>query len=289
MPIRITDDLNAQWAQTSPVYNITSIAFRNVQNPIADFTVMSNGGNQTAVECLLQYCVQTFNTTVVDGISNTTVVKSQTAASLGITLPTFGDEVDEVSVEFDFNSNNMTLSIPSSSGNVSYGSPVSTIFALQTWLGAKLPGYIDVNQYLITSDSASTFSAAAATGNYIASIGNVLENIAAAMTNEMRESSGSINIHGTTYENIAYINVDWKWLTFPIALLVLGLIFLVATIVKSQFSSVGIWKGSTVATMLILKEDTRRELGPLSSSSRMTQLAKSKKVRLRNMAGVWNI
>jgi lipopolysaccharide biosynthesis protein len=52
-------------------------------------------------------------------------------------------------------------------------------------------------------------------------------------------------------------------------------------IIKSQFSSVGIWKGSTLATMQVLSEETRRELDVLSTNVRMTKRAEARDVRLK--------
>jgi hypothetical protein len=86
-----------------------------------------------------------------------------------------------------------------------------------------------------------------------------------------------------------YINVDWRWLIFPHALLALSFIFLVATIVKSRLSSIEIWEASTLAMIQILKEDTRMELGPLRSTSEMKKIAGSKQVRMTNEAGAWSI
>lgn len=114
MTIRISDDLNAEWANGDYVVNRTSIAFRAVQNPIADFSVIGSTG-PNAVECLLQFCVQNFSTSVVNGVAKTTVLQSQTAASLGITF----DPTSFRNVEDDSASDSV-LSVPYPSGIVNY-------------------------------------------------------------------------------------------------------------------------------------------------------------------------
>ncbi|KAL2064485.1 hypothetical protein VTL71DRAFT_4979 [Oculimacula yallundae] len=294
--LNITDDLRAEAKSATAVYNRSSIAFSDVQNPLADFSVIFyDYSKNVAVECLLELCVQTFNTSVTNGVADTTVVDHQTAASLGITFP--------LSTDFDMKlyirepSPNYTLTMPTSAGSVNYTMAAATMLALQIWIGKVIPGY-STRWNRASSDSVDPFITAMdgvfvdgkfVDGDYMGKTGSLMDNIATAMTNNIRSSAGSSNHNGTAYENITYIHIEWKWLYFPIGLLILSFVFLTATIIKSHFSAVGIWKGSTLATMQVLTEETRRELGPLSTNSRITKSAEARDVRLRNVGGGWGM
>lgn len=63
------------------------------------------------------------------------------------------------------------------------------------------------------------------------------------MSNTIRsvDTKNSI-ITGKAYNNIVFVSVRWGWLTFPLALLLLSIVFLVATIVKtSDSTTAGLW------------------------------------------------
>lgn len=60
-----------------------------------------------------------------------------------------------------------------------------------------------------------------------------VERFATQLTNKLRGSTSSEKIFGSAYSIETYIYVRWAWLSFPFAILVLSLIFLVATIIKT--------------------------------------------------------
>jgi hypothetical protein len=62
-----------------------------------------------------------------------------------------------------------------------------------------------------------------------------MERLASARSNAIRSDNDSDEmITGQAYNRKQFIAVRWQWLAFPIALLVLGLGFLVATISKTS-------------------------------------------------------
>src|SRR5690242_21325703 len=58
------------------------------------------------------------------------------------------------------------------------------------------------------------------------------EKIAKTMTNVVRSSTSRIMVPGDAYNMKSFIRVTWAWLTFPFALLLLSLAFLVSTMQK---------------------------------------------------------
>jgi hypothetical protein len=106
-----------------------------------------------------------------------------------------------------------------------------------------------------------------------------MERLASAMTNVMRSNRDSNEmIPGRAYNMEKFIYINWLWLIFPILLLVLSLVFLVATIVKtSKDTDTGIWKTSAMPALIYsLPKDLQQGLATSATS-------KSKKVRIRLM------
>ena len=68
-----------------------------------------------------------------------------------------------------------------------------------------------------------------------ANITGYMERMAASLTNVGRSHSGSDEfVKGRAYTQTTFIAVHLKWMAFPLTLLILGLIFLVATMVKTS-------------------------------------------------------
>jgi hypothetical protein len=106
-----------------------------------------------------------------------------------------------------------------------------------------------------------------------------LERLASAMTDTMRSNIDSNEmIPGRAYNMEKFIYINWLWLIFPILLLVLSLVFLVATIVKtSKDTDTGIWKTSAMPALIYsLPKDLQQGLATSVTS-------RSKKVRIRLM------
>lgn len=101
------------------------------------------------------------------------------------------------------------------------------------------------------------------------------------MTNAMRSNIESITtVPGLAYNKKQFVLVRWEWLTFPLALLVLILGFLIATVIRTSRDGqddMGVWKTSAMPTLIYsLPQDVQQNLkGPDTSSGNM------KKVKIR--------
>ncbi|CAN9085882.1 unnamed protein product [Alternaria alternata] len=106
-----------------------------------------------------------------------------------------------------------------------------------------------------------------------------MQRLASALTNVIRSNPQSHELLvGEAYNEEKFIYINWSWLIFPILLLVLSLVFLVATIFKtSKDTDTGIWKTSAIPALIYsLPKDLQPGLATSVTS-------RSKKVRIRLM------
>jgi hypothetical protein len=97
-----------------------------------------------------------------------------------------------------------------------------------------------------------------------------MQRLATALSNVIRSDNDNKEmITGQAYNRKQFIVVHWEWLAFPIALLVLSLGFLVATISKTssvEHGELGVWKTSAMPALIYsLPEEYQRELHGRSS------------------------
>jgi hypothetical protein len=112
-----------------------------------------------------------------------------------------------------------------------------------------------------------------------------MERIAQAMTNVVRSDPNSNElIIGSASSPETYVIVYWGWLAFPLMMLLLSIIFLVATMMKTSSHShgdIGTWKTSAMPTpMYGLPPDMQR--GIISTTSLVGASHRdSRKMRIR--------
>lgn len=115
-----------------------------------------------------------------------------------------------------------------------------------------------------------------------------VEKLAKAMTNVMRQSSTQMAI-GKSFSEETYVEVRWGWLALPVALLILTLIFLVATVLRTsmQMDQVGVWKNSSIATLLYgLPDEIQRKV--TASGTDATPRTKARRLNVRMLpSGGW--
>lgn len=94
-----------------------------------------------------------------------------------------------------------------------------------------------------------------------------LERLATAVTNSMRSSTSVEMLEGAAYSKETYVSIKWGWLSFPILLLVLSSVFLVATIIKtSGDGATGLWKTSAMPTLIYsLPKETQSQFNSSST------------------------
>lgn len=112
-----------------------------------------------------------------------------------------------------------------------------------------------------------------------------MDGMTRSITARLRQGDGiSVNMgpaNGTVWEMQTCVGVNWQWLTLPAALLLLTIMFLVLTIVKTRSKQARVWKSSIFAVLFNgLDQETRKSDGPVVSLEEMKVAADKATVRL---------
>ncbi|KAF2155789.1 hypothetical protein K461DRAFT_310403 [Myriangium duriaei CBS 260.36] len=87
-----------------------------------------------------------------------------------------------------------------------------------------------------------------------------IESFSNALTNHLRVANSSVprpEYAGTAYE--LAIVVRWRWLIFPVALVLLSILFLALVMIRTSRADVATWKGSALTLLMLdVGKETRR-------------------------------
>ncbi|KAH7113751.1 hypothetical protein B0J11DRAFT_619199 [Dendryphion nanum] len=111
-----------------------------------------------------------------------------------------------------------------------------------------------------------------------------MERLAIGMTNHLRSYGANMNTtEGLAFEREIFVRVQWAWLSLPLFILLLSLIFLIATVYQTakDKDNIGVWKSSALATLVYggVLEDIKSQMR--DSVSIGTPRTKAKKMRAR--------
>ncbi|KAH8730722.1 hypothetical protein GQ44DRAFT_822891 [Phaeosphaeriaceae sp. PMI808] len=286
-----------------------SINFQNIRNPITD-VLISGSTNKSQVhanlaptlhECVLTWCVKTIEATYQSGmymeeVKNTLINTTATGSKWANTATSDGsNDVDLIYTE------NVTISAPSTGSNFSrYGWGVSNTTMVYTTVifDRIFPAFTTVNN---TSEPLLRWRTGHPTQvrTQIPSINpwlppnnitNHMERLAEAVGNGIRSSLSNELLQGHAYDEEVYVLVRWAWLSLPVGLLLVSLIFLVATVVKSaaEKDRVSIRKNSAIATLLHgLPDHYKKRLAKRNSKGTPRPGAKELRVGLSPTRGWW--
>jgi hypothetical protein len=120
-----------------------------------------------------------------------------------------------------------------------------------------------------------------------------IQNLAKSISNYFRLSSPATNdsahYTGTAYSTQPFVRVRWPWLTFPAAMVLASLLFFVATVWRTQRSSVRPWKTSALALLMMDVDDELKVVAEGSLDDREGPVARigEREVLLRERGGDW--
>jgi hypothetical protein len=255
-----------------------------------------------AEECVLSLCTRRFETSVVNGTTNTTITNedfgclSQVYDDFGtvaIGTDTHCWQVGEPCADLHF-TNLTSLDDYSGSRFCSDGIIVQTAqsaadtFMARPNVQGKLLTRLTGNQTagLVTRDGRLVEGPATAssyTMEYITAngLGPVLAGVAASLTQQALLANTSEKVTGTVYTTETYVAVDWPWLIYP-ATLVLGAIVLLAlTAMHSHRCGLRTWKSSMLPLLYrSLDPELLARQAVLQDVSKMTGVASKAKVTL---------
>ncbi|EOA91788.1 uncharacterized protein SETTUDRAFT_152831 [Exserohilum turcica Et28A] len=283
------------------LYGVGSVAFKNIRNPILHALVASavDGPesvyqNKTPIvhECFLSWCVNTIKSSYGLGEYNEEVISSQYNHTMGPspwdsweipedqgggTFIVYKEEITITPAEtaignpmhtnrsIIYGVNNVTAAhfmsifddfFPSS---YSINKTESTIPRLRykDYMNGPCQRFLPLSPWLAPSN-----------------VTRHIERLATAMTDRVRSSSSNQMLLGEASYTEKFVSVQWEWLIFPLLLLLLTLIFLVLTIIKTSKDT--------------LPKEAQTGLDPSSTWSSADP--KSKKVRIKLMPNMgWRV
>jgi len=299
------------------LFGTGSINFKHLRNPILDALIVSAAGGPESVyqheppiihECVLSWCVQTIRSHYDSGKYTEEIISTFENTTAG-PFPWESFEIpEEEGGGFDiFYMQNVTLE-PSGSSvnrsdiivqNASYGVSNVTAPQVMSIFDDFFPSYFTAAnasaapllRYKNYPDGARIRGLPFNPWQTPNNITRHMERLATAMTNVMRSSSSRELARGDAFSRESYVKVRWEWLTLPLGLLFISLIFLGATVAKSAMERdrVGVWKTSAYATLLYgLPDEMQQKITRSSSTGTPRSKAKELKVKLQGTQG-WRV
>lgn len=278
-------------------FNFTeSIAFRNVEYPLADvFIIYANGiegeidyGNGTieaghtvygAVEVLLEWCAQEFTTEVSNGISKT-VRHGEKRNFTGEYQPVLygpGPWEHLYDVEENTHAGMVRFLNRTFKGSVLRGTD-NLYYASSDAAQALFEPY---NTYQVYETDAVFNLSNGIRGTTQIGLELIINNMATGMTNYVR-SQGYMVANGTTYAQVIVVEIQWPWIAAHAVFVGLSLLLLVCAIVQQRLSSLkdAAWKSSSLAVLHALDPSLKQEPRGITNESQMGALAREQRVRL---------
>ncbi|KAF7186700.1 hypothetical protein HII31_11932 [Pseudocercospora fuligena] len=272
-----------------------TMKFNNLQEySVVDITSLSLGTMGTlnfatpaAFECILHFCVQTYEASVTRGVfqerlissfpnTSTPAQEAQAAikpSSPNLTLPDV-QPTGVVYYNYDFVNSYVTIRPPGSSKEYQIGNDTFLLF--REWIQQTLTGELDSNAETgrATDDITQALYGAVSNG--------FIERIANSLTAQMRGITGE-TANGTTYSVVAVVQPRWGWLVYPLIVLALALGFVVATIIISAKKRMPTWK-SNVLPGMVFSLDTATSTAIAARGPRLSAIEKEAKRHLIAMS-----
>jgi len=284
-----------------PLYG-GSINFKHIRYPLLDTLVVSSPDGTAdsvyekkipvAQECMLSWCVKTLHSSysnggyeeqVLDTFMNTTSVEE---------WPWWTEDHADIQVtDTEFRANISILPPSMRTDEVPFGVSNDTILDIVVILDEIFPSFLTVANStaqpfikIRTSAVENVFFRSVRFSPWLApnNVTYHMERMAQAMTNAIRSDAG-VNemITGAAYALETYVAVHWAWLTFPLIMLLLSIVFLVATMLKTSSNihgDIGMWKTSAMPTLMYgLPQHMQKDIISTTSSGG----GGSRRVRIR--------
>ncbi|MCJ1360786.1 MAG: hypothetical protein MMC33_010795 [Icmadophila ericetorum] len=285
---------------SSDVFSMTSLfpsvfgnqPYANIMRLIFMGTEAQNGPplnyNPWATECTLQYCLQTFNSSVTNGViqenvtstttNNTVVDISGSTANVPVVITAPNSVVYEVGEGASLGIRSWfegLFTLGSATRNTSYINSTRTLDSVVV----NLTVGISSGTTYFDSDVVQTFYWDYY--EYTEGLELAMSELATAMTVAFRSFNGAIPVEGQAFNFESYVHVRWGWIGLPVAVVALAALFLLAAIYKSKQTKTALWKSSALAMLFNgLDDETRAVFASEISLSSQKRHAKEVKVQL---------
>jgi len=286
-----------------PLYG-GSISFKHITYPLLDALIVSSADGTVdsvydkklpvAQECVLAWCVKTLRSSYTSGNYKEEVVETFINTT-SVQWPWWTHNYPELQIiDTEFRAN-ISITPPSTEGNpTSFGASNETVVNMVIVFDYTFPSFLTVLNAtaqpflkIRTAVTDKVYFRAVRFNPWLApnNVTHHMERIARAMTNAMRSDTNTNTlVAGTAYLRETYVAVQWAWLTFPLVMLLLSIVFLVATMVKTsnqKYDDIGMWKSSAIPSLMYgLPKDMQGDF-VASATSRHTFSRRSKKMLIR--------
>jgi hypothetical protein len=296
-----------------PIFGGT-LQLANIHSPIVDVLVAGTPDDVTGVyanktptltECALYWCVNTVQSSNYSGLYSENITNSVQLEVSNETWPwhAFG-ETGQAHNQYLAN---FSLNLPSRKQPDPHENTfrVENITMLTTILMMDeiLPAYVTAPNDLADSESSlrwlnggqfyselpQSIPMAAKDNPWLPpnNISKHMENLAKAMSVVVRNSQASGDkiqlAKGTVWKQDTLVQIRWAWISLPLAVLTLSLMFLVGTVVKSsrEREELGIWKTSVIAVLFNgLGDEVQQSVPPNCLMGEAREKARQLKVKL---------
>jgi hypothetical protein len=288
-----------------PLFGNGSINLKDLRNTLVDVLIVAavNGTADTvyrkippiARECVLSLCVKTIVSTYDSGKYEENIVETHLNTTAGqfpwVGFPyedEWGNGTDIFYMQ-DITIGGITYDGRSISD---YGTSNRTAYSIIQGFADIFPSFattinesnVPVLQYKIYKQGPAFNRQLGYNPWLYPNVTRHMDRLATAMTNVIRSAPSKIIMTGNAFSKETYIAFYWKWLVFPFILLLLSLVFLVATMIKtSKDRDIGVWKTSAMPTLISsLPQEMQLDLTK-TSTWRSTSSGEAKKVKIRSM------
>jgi hypothetical protein len=280
-----------------------SIHFTDVRNPIVDVVIVESPNGMAGVyrnetpnanECILSWCVQSLNSTYTWGSYSETithVIKNTTVGDFP--WKTFPFESPTLNGTDIYYTEDVNINVISDNETIiTYGVSNDTMSRTVALIDDIFPSHITAkgisdepvmrNKLYVTEKGPMTRKLLF--NPWIG--GNVpghMERLATGLTNTIRSSKSSREtVTGDAWAEEVFITIQWEWLIYPFILLILSLVFLVSTMIKTAGDgATGVWKTSAMPTLIYgLPQEVREGIESSKIDHSATEMG-VRKVKIR--------
>lgn len=267
-------------------------------------------------ECMLYFCVNSYNASVSNGTFNEDIVESWPDPRKPLPEQVWNDrnvQIFERGGLYEFQEDdNITLPAPESLGG-NYTINAQTMISLNTWISNLVQGAIssdpdsaqittsDILQVFYNMQTSKTnhtekhaefgsFADYWAAADQMPGPQRLFDRIAGSMTTYMRSKSREVAL-GDAQVVQTFVQARWIWATVPVALLVLTFGFVIGTAALSARREIPVWKSHSLPSLIHgLDDGTCRVMGASTVSlDKMEENAKSFQATMKLDQESWKL
>lgn len=244
-PALVVEQFNSEFYNNSDTMLLESFIALNVPE--------TQQSNPSIRVCGLWYCVQAYNTSVNNGILTQEIVGNHSKTDCNVFAAPIGS-CNFTDIPDHFNVSKDAVF------NVSMNSLIG--FEQTPFMNASVLFANDGQMsYLPTPDIAMAL--------YNVSDWDVaIDQLALSMSNNIRLTGdvygdGADAYAGEVFVTVNFVHVRWVWLVFPAVLVVLSILFLIASIWQTHRLKAEAWKGNSLALLMCSMDESVRNLHSL--------------------------